>query len=131
MTGLFRKTAIAVAAGVVAALAVSGTAHAGIDTDVDGSYGAANFNDYGEKLSVDDYYADGWGTRAQLQVWHHPTSTWFDHGSPCFDDQSTGGADGVTVCDYEVAEGAQVRIHLWASRSGSTTDHRYSRVGVA
>jgi hypothetical protein len=32
---------------------------------------------------------------------------------------------------YEVAEGAQVRIHLWASRSGSTTDHRYSRVGVA
>ncbi len=126
-----RKFVIAAALGAAAALAFSGTAHAGTNTDVDGAYGAANFHHNGDKLSVDDYYGDDWGTRAQLQVWHHPSSTWMNHGNPCFDDQSTGGADGVTVCDYDVAEGTEVRIHLWASNSGATKDHRYSRVGVA
>lgn len=126
-----RRVAIAVTAGVVAGLAAGGTAHAGQSTDVDGRYGAANFQQTGEHLLVEDYYADGWGTRAQLQTWHDPTQHWVDHSTPCFDDQSTGGADGVTDCNYSLPEGESVRIHLWASKNGDTTDHRYSPMGVA
>lgn len=125
------RVAVAMAAGVAAALSTGGTAHAGQSTDVDGAYGAANFRQYGEHLLVEDYYGDGWGTRAQLQTWHDPTKNWVDHATECFDDQSTGGADGVTDCNYSLPEGETVRIHLWASRNGKTTDHRYSPLGVA
>jgi hypothetical protein len=84
----------------------------------------------GENLLVEDFRADGWGTRAQLQVRTlDPAGYWYwkNTGGVCFDDTSTSNtAGGKTVCDRNVAEGATFRIHIWASDSGTYKWHEYS-----
>ncbi|GLI00976.1 hypothetical protein [Phytohabitans aurantiacus] len=126
------RIAAAAAASTLAAVFLTGApAQAGVSVGVDTPYGAMTFNHYGDYLNVFDWYGDGWASRAQLQVWHHPTGTWRDHGEVCFDNQTTGGVDGRVECNLEVAEGTEVRIHAWASRNGATKAHRYSGVGVA
>ncbi|MCC3761857.1 hypothetical protein K3N28_02055 [Glycomyces sp. TRM65418] len=92
--------------------------------------GVAETRSYGENLVVEDFRADGWGTRAQLQVltWDPAGyQYWKNHGGVCFDDTSTGNSSGGrTVCDRNVAEGATFRVHIWASQSGTYKWHEYS-----
>lgn len=126
-----RIAALAAASALTTVFLTATPASAGVSVGVDTPYGASTFNHYGDYLNVFDWYGDGWGSRAQLQVWHHPTGTWRDHGVVCFDNQTTGGVDGRVECNLEVAEGTEVRIHAWASRNGETRTHRYSGVGVA
>lgn len=84
----------------------------------------------GENIVVEDFRADGWGTRGQLQVltWDPAGYRyWKNTGGVCFDDTSTSNtAGGRTVCDRNVAEGATFRIHVWASQSGTYKWHSYS-----
>jgi hypothetical protein len=132
VTRFLRGAVVSVVVGVSAAMLLSGPAHAGPENlIVHNCCGVSTFYPNGEYLGVGDWYGDGWGTRAQVQVWHHPSNTWHDHGSPCFDNQTTGGTDGRVICNYSIAEGAQVRVHLWASKNGSTKSHQYSEVGIA
>lgn len=89
----------------------------------------------GENLRVEDFHADGWGVRAQLQTLEYAPEGyryWKNVGGVCFDDTSTSNtAGGRTVCNREVAEGKTMRIHIWASKSGSTKWHNYSPSIVA
>lgn len=92
--------------------------------------GRAESSSSGENLALLDFRADGWGTRAQLQVKTlDPAGYWYwkNTGPVCFDDTNTSNsAGGMTVCDSNVAEGATYRIHIWASQSGTYKWHDYS-----
>ncbi|GAA3246608.1 hypothetical protein ACFO1B_49660 [Dactylosporangium siamense] len=92
--------------------------------------GCAKFYADGDTLRVWDYTADGWGTRAQIQKLlpdSNGVMHWVNHSSDCFDDTSTSNTNkGATVCNYNVTEGIQVRVHVWASHSGTTAYHIYS-----
>ncbi|GAA1383948.1 hypothetical protein [Catellatospora chokoriensis] len=97
--------------------------------------GVAETWSYGENLVVEDFHADGWGVRAQLQTLEYAPEGyryWAAAGAVCFDDTSTGNSiGGRTTCNREVAEGKTFRIHIWASQSGSTKWHGYSPSIVA
>ncbi|MEU6858287.1 hypothetical protein AB0B28_05350 [Glycomyces sp. NPDC046736] len=84
----------------------------------------------GENILLEDFHADGWGVRAQLQTLEWDPAGyryWKNHGGVCFDDTSTSNAPGGrTLCDRNVAEGKEYRIHIWASKSGATKWHNYS-----
>ncbi|MCD0443991.1 hypothetical protein LO763_10180 [Glycomyces sp. A-F 0318] len=92
--------------------------------------GVAEIRSYGENILVEDFHPDGWGVRAQLQTLEWAPEGyryWKNHGGVCFDDTSRGNtARGATVCDRNVAEGQEFRVHIWASQSGSTKWHHYS-----
>jgi len=92
--------------------------------------GRAESSSSGENLALLDFRADGWGTRAQLQVKTlDPAGYWYwkNTGPVCFDDTSTSNsAGGMTVCDSNVAENHTYRIHIWASSSGTYKWHNYS-----
>lgn len=94
-----------------------------------GGYGM--FFSYGEVLRVQDWLADGWGTRAQIQKLLPDSSGvlhWVNHSSNCFDDTSRGDTSpgGWTTCNYSLSEGTIARVHVWASRDGATRHHEYS-----
>ena len=88
--------------------------------------GLAQTRSHIHNIVVEDFYADGWGTRGQLQIQkYNPAGYyyWVDHGGECFDDTSTGGA---TVCQRSVPKGQIFRVHVWASKSGTYQWHNYS-----
>lgn len=92
--------------------------------------GVAETWSYGENIMVEDFHGDGWGVRAQLQTLEWAPQGyryWANHGGVCFDDTTrSNSAHGSTVCDRNVAEGQEFRVHIWASRSGDTKWHHYS-----
>ncbi|GAB3856147.1 hypothetical protein ACFPIJ_59000 [Dactylosporangium cerinum] len=92
--------------------------------------GCAKLYAEGDFLRLIDYTADGWGTRAQIQKLlpdSHGVLQWVNHSSACFDDTSTSNSiKGYTVCNYNVTEGTTIRVHTWASHSGTTAYHIYS-----
>jgi hypothetical protein len=132
------RTCTVLAAAVLAgfALAPSAAQAASSGTafwkDPDSIYngGRAESSSSGENLALLDFRADGWGTRAQLQVKTlDPAGYWYwkNTGPVCFDDTNTSNsAGGMTVCDSNVAENATYRIHIWASSSGTYKWHNYS-----
>ena len=94
-----------------------------------GGYGM--FFSYGEVLRVQDWTADGWGTRAQIQKLLPDSNGvlhWVNHSTNCFDDTSRGDTSpgGWTTCNYSLPEGTMARVHVWASRDGATRYHEYS-----
>jgi hypothetical protein len=92
--------------------------------------GLAQTNGFHKNLVVEDFYPDGWGTRAQFQIltWHPDGYRyWKDWGGVCFDDTNTGnGPGGVTICERNPPAGSTMRIHIWASKSGTYKWHNYS-----
>ncbi|TDB76191.1 hypothetical protein [Micromonospora sp. KC723] len=92
--------------------------------------GCAKLYANGEILRLEDFQADGWGTRAQIQKFlpdGNGVKRWVNHGDPCFDDTSTSNTNGgMTVCDYNTAENIPIRVHVWASRNGVYKHHNYS-----
>ncbi|MDO3703243.1 hypothetical protein Q3W71_16340 [Micromonospora sp. C28SCA-DRY-2] len=92
--------------------------------------GVAKLYADGEILRLEDFQADGWGTRAQIQKLMPDSSGvlhWVNHSSPCFDDTSTSNTSGgMTVCNYNTAENIPIRVHVWASRDGVYKYHNYS-----
>ncbi len=134
MTRFLRGVAVSLVAGVCGAGLLGAPAQAAEAAEnliVHNCCGVSTFYPNGEYLGVGDWEGDGWGTRAQVQVWHHPSSTWMNHGDSCFDNQTTGGTDGRVLCNYSITDGAQVRVHIWASKDGATKSHEYSKVGNA
>ncbi|MFG3703396.1 hypothetical protein ACGF7U_01460 [Micromonospora sp. NPDC047670] len=143
----FAKRAAAVAVAVPLALAATAVPASANDAGADSADGyvwacwrtSANatlnggcvtFYQYGEVLLAEDFQADGWGTRGQIQKWLPDSNgvyRWVNHSSDCFDDTSTGNTSaGRTSCQYSIAEGVKVRVHVWASRSGTYAFHNYS-----
>src|SRR4051812_44218758 len=100
MSRKLAKAAFAVAAAVSLALVgTPGAAHADVNTDyawaywqapgstTSGGYGVLMA--YGEILQVQDWHADGWGTRAQIQKLlpdSNGVMHWVNHSTNCFDD---------------------------------------------
>ncbi|HEU5129116.1 MAG TPA: hypothetical protein VFU12_14100 [Glycomyces sp.] len=92
--------------------------------------GVAETTTFHKNLVVEDFYSDGWGTRAQFQRLTRNSSgnaVWVDWGGVCFDDTSTGNsAGGRTVCERNPPAGSTMRIHVWASQSGTYRWDSYS-----
>lgn len=138
---------VAVAAAALTAVALTpSTAHAENQAEINaennhawawwkapsstGNGGVAETWSNGENLLLEDFKSDGWGTRAQLQKLLPDSSGvmhWVNHSKPCFDDTSTSNTNaGRTVCYYNISEGTSMRVHIWASKKGSTKYHSYS-----
>jgi hypothetical protein len=133
---------IALAAILVGVTLAPGAAHAATHVwafaqNPEGTYnaGVAETWSYGENIVAEDFHADGWGIRAQLQTLETAPEGyryWTAAGGVCFDDTSTGNnGGGRTSCERNIAEGKTFRVHVWASRSGSTKWHNYSPSLVA
>lgn len=136
----FVKAALALTAVVPAALTVtaspaaaSGNGYLWACWIAPGSIingGCGKFYQHGEIVVARDNIADGWAVRAQIQKLLPDSNGvlhWVNHSKSCFDDTSTSNTtNGGTSCNYEVAEGVTVRLHVWASRNGTTRYHEYS-----
>jgi hypothetical protein len=85
----------------------------------------AGYCTYGEWLGVLDYRADGYSARASVQLYHTGTGAWQDTYN-CFDDTSQGNYGSWTFCNFSIAEGTLVRIHLWSQRDGVVSDEKFS-----
>jgi hypothetical protein len=79
----------------------------------------------GEWLGVLDYYADGYSAHAAVQLYHTGTGAWQDTYT-CWDDTSRGNYGAWTWCNFEIAEGTLVRLHLWSQRNGAVSDEKFS-----
>jgi hypothetical protein len=79
----------------------------------------------GEWLGVLDYRADGYSARASVQLYHTGTGAWQDTYN-CFDDTSQGNSGAWSWCNFSIAEGTLVRIHLWSQRNGVISDEKFS-----
>jgi hypothetical protein len=79
----------------------------------------------GEWLGVYDYRADQYSARASVQLYHTGTGAW-QNTYNCFDDTTQGNYGAWTFCNFSIAEGTLVRIHLWSQRNGVVSDEKYS-----
>lgn len=89
--------------------------------------GCGTLQTYGEVVTSTDAAADGWGTRAQIQVYSN--GYWVDHSHNCFDDTSQGSPE--TTCNYSITDGTTIRLHVWASHSGTFKADVYSATTTA
>lgn len=119
---LKRAAAFAAATVAVTGLTVINPTAAFADTSVSWSAGTANFVSDGDLLRVTDNAADGWGTRAQIQV-KTSTGGYTNYGSVCFDDTNQGhNGFPYTQCNFNLAEGTVLRVKVWASNGGATKE---------
>jgi hypothetical protein len=79
----------------------------------------------GEWLGVLDYRADGYSAHASVQLYHTGTGAWQDTYN-CWDDTSRGNYGAWTWCNFSIAEGTLVRLHLWSQRNGAVSDEKFS-----
>ena len=145
---LRKRVMAALAAAVAAPMMLAGTPGAAQASGTDylwaywqapgsttsGGYGV--FHAYGEIVQVQDWHADGWRTWAQVQKLQRDSSGvlhWVNHSTACWDDTSHGDTSGggFTTCNYSIAEGVTVRIHVWATKSGVHKYDEYSPSGTA
>lgn len=79
----------------------------------------------GEWLGVYDHRDDQYSARAAVQLYHTGTGAW-QNAYYCTDEKTTGNYGAWTFCNFSIAEGTLVRIHLWSQRNGVVSDEKFS-----